>query len=50
MELTIIIPVYNEEKTIEEIVRRVEATNYATEILIVDDGSIDGTRHRNNFV
>jgi glycosyltransferase involved in cell wall biosynthesis len=44
MNLSIIIPVYNEEKTIEEIVRRVEATNRATEIIIVDDGSIDGTR------
>jgi glycosyltransferase involved in cell wall biosynthesis len=44
MNLTVIIPVYNESKTIEEIVRRVKHMQAATEILIVDDGSTDGTR------
>jgi glycosyltransferase involved in cell wall biosynthesis len=44
MQLTVIIPVYNEAKTIEEIVRRVQKTGLANEILIVDDGSTDGTR------
>ena len=44
MELTVIIPVYNEESTIEEIVRRVKNTGLVDEILIVDDGSQDGTR------
>lgn len=44
MNLTIIIPVYNESKTIEEIVRRVKRMQAAEEILIVDDGSTDGTR------
>lgn len=44
MNLTVIIPVYNEEKTIREIVRRVKATQLASEILIVDDGSKDKTR------
>jgi glycosyltransferase involved in cell wall biosynthesis len=44
MLLTVIIPVYNEVKTIEEIVRRVQKTGLANEILIVDDGSTDGTR------
>ncbi|HMN62260.1 MAG TPA: glycosyltransferase family 2 protein [Anaerolinea sp.] len=44
MNLTVIIPVYNEAKTIAEIVRRVKAVGVATEILIVDDGSTDGTR------
>jgi glycosyltransferase involved in cell wall biosynthesis len=44
MNLTIIIPVYNERQTIQEIVRRVSATGYPSEILIVDDGSTDGTR------
>jgi glycosyltransferase involved in cell wall biosynthesis len=44
MNLTVIIPVYNEEKTIQEIVKRVAKTGLADEILIVDDGSVDGTR------
>lgn len=43
MRLSVIIPVYNEINTIEEIVRRVRATPYEKEILIVDDGSTDGT-------
>jgi glycosyltransferase involved in cell wall biosynthesis len=37
-------PAYNEAKTIREIVRRVIAVPVAKEILIVDDGSTDGTR------
>ncbi len=44
MNLSVIIPVYNERQTIAEIVRRVQATGLATEIIIVDDGSQDGTR------
>ncbi|MFH2039667.1 MAG: glycosyltransferase family 2 protein, partial [Chloroflexota bacterium] len=44
MHLTVIIPVYNEKSTILEIVNRVLATGLAFEILIIDDGSQDGTR------
>jgi glycosyltransferase involved in cell wall biosynthesis len=44
MKVSIIIPVYNEKSTIEEILRRVKAEEIATEILVIDDGSIDGTR------
>jgi len=44
MKLSIIIPVYNEVNNIQEIVKRVHATKLATEIVIVDDGSKDGTR------
>jgi glycosyltransferase involved in cell wall biosynthesis len=44
MKLSVIIPVYNEAKNINEIVKRVQATKLAGEIIIVDDGSKDGTR------
>ncbi|MBK9096147.1 MAG: glycosyltransferase family 2 protein [Anaerolineae bacterium] len=45
--LSVIIPVYNERGTIEEIVRRVLAApldGVEKEIILVDDGSTDGTR------
>jgi len=45
MKLTIIIPVYNELSTIEEIVTRVKASPVPDkEIILVDDYSTDGTR------
>ncbi len=44
MKLSVIIPVYNEEATLREIIHRLEAVDVADEILIVDDGSVDGTR------
>jgi len=44
MKLSIVIPVYNESETICEVIKRVEAVNGDKEIIIVDDGSIDGTR------
>lgn len=44
MKLSVIIPAYNEENTIEAIVDRVKATQIPSEILIVDDGSVDNTR------
>ncbi len=37
-------PVFNEYQTIEEIISRVIAVGLATEIIVVDDGSTDGTR------
>ncbi len=43
MKISVIIPAFNEVKTIKEIVRRVKATNMVFEIVIVDDGSVDGT-------
>lgn len=44
MKLSVIIPIYNEVESIREIVRRVQETKLAWEIVLVDDGSIDGTR------
>ena len=44
MKISILIPVYNERTTIEEIIRRVQATGVAQEILLIDDGSVDGSR------
>jgi glycosyltransferase involved in cell wall biosynthesis len=46
MKVSVIVPVYNEVNTIEEILRRVEAEKIATEIIVVDDGSTDGTREK----
>lgn len=44
--LSVIIPVYNERATIEELLRRVSSVEIPLqkEIIIVDDGSRDGTR------
>ncbi len=42
--LSVVIPVYNEKSTLEELVRRVQAVGIPKEILLVDDGSTDGTR------
>ncbi|MFP3854330.1 MAG: glycosyltransferase family 2 protein [Anaerolineales bacterium] len=44
MRLSIIMPVYNEANTIKEIIERVQAVELADEIIVVDDGSSDGTR------
>lgn len=43
LKLSVIIPVYNEEATIREIVNRVCALPLDIEIIVVDDGSTDGT-------
>ena len=44
MKLSVIMPIYNEINTLEEIIKRVEKTGLADEIVLVDDGSRDGTR------
>jgi glycosyltransferase involved in cell wall biosynthesis len=43
VELTIVIPVYNEPVTVLEIVERVRALPISKQIVVVDDGSTDGT-------
>ncbi len=44
MKLSIVIPCYNEKDTIQKILERVKASPLDKEIIIVDDGSTDGTR------
>ncbi len=46
MKLSVVMPVYNEKATLEEIVRRVMAVDVGMdkELIMVDDGSTDGTR------
>jgi glycosyltransferase involved in cell wall biosynthesis len=44
MKLSVVMPVYNEIRTIREIVELVSRVPIEKEILIVDDGSTDGTR------
>ncbi len=43
MKISVVIPVYNEMDTIEEIIERVQNTPLEKEIIIVDDGSTDDT-------
>ena len=42
--LSVVIPVYNEAKTVRELIARVQSVPLDKEIIIVDDGSSDGTR------
>jgi len=44
VKLSVLVPVYNEERTLEEIVRRVCAVPMPKEIILVDDGSRDRSR------
>jgi glycosyltransferase involved in cell wall biosynthesis len=44
VKLSVLIAVYNERDTVEEVVRRVRAVPIDVEIVVVDDGSVDGTR------
>ena len=46
MKLSIVIPVYNEEKTVAEVIKRVSAVKIpgvTSEVIVVDDGSTDAT-------
>jgi glycosyltransferase involved in cell wall biosynthesis len=44
MTLSVVIPAYNEAETLTEILYRVQQVDLDTEVVIVDDGSTDGTR------
>ncbi|HIB60546.1 MAG TPA: glycosyltransferase, partial [Candidatus Marinimicrobia bacterium] len=43
MKISVIIPIYNEAATCIELINRVQAVSLEKEIIIVDDGSSDGT-------
>jgi glycosyltransferase involved in cell wall biosynthesis len=43
LKLTVIIPVYNEAGTILDVIKRVKEDPFDKEIIVVDDGSTDGT-------
>jgi glycosyltransferase involved in cell wall biosynthesis len=44
LAVSVVIPVFNERDTIRQVVERVLSTGYATEVIVVDDCSTDGTR------
>jgi glycosyltransferase involved in cell wall biosynthesis len=44
MKISVVVPCFNEKDTIAEILRRVHATTLVDEIIVVDDGSTDGTK------
>ncbi len=44
IKISVVMPAYNEEKTIREIIKRVKAVKIPKEIIIIDDGSKDSTR------
>ena len=44
MKLSVVVPVFNEAGTVEEVLRRVQNVPFPKEIVVVEDGSTDGTR------
>jgi len=44
MKLSVVVPVFNERQTILEVLNRIERVPFEKEIIVVDDGSTDGTR------
>ncbi|AUB55358.1 MULTISPECIES: glycosyltransferase [Methanobacterium] len=43
MTVSVILPAYNEEKTVASVIKTVQALNYVDEIIVVNDGSLDDT-------
>jgi len=46
MKISVIIPIYNEAATCIELINRVQAVSLEKEIIVVDDGSTDGTAEK----
>lgn len=46
MKLSVIIPVYNEEKTVSPVIRKVFANKLVSEVIVVNDGSTDGSKSK----
>src|SRR5690242_1494325 len=44
MKVSVVVPVYNERAFIEEVLLRIQAVSMDKEIVLIDDGSTDGTR------
>jgi glycosyltransferase involved in cell wall biosynthesis len=44
MKLSVVVPIYNEQDTLAEVIRRVQAAPYEKEIIAVDDASTDNSR------
>jgi cellulose synthase/poly-beta-1,6-N-acetylglucosamine synthase-like glycosyltransferase len=44
MTVSVVIPVYNERAFVEQVLLRVQAAPIEKEIIVIDDGSTDGTR------
>lgn len=42
--LSVVMPVYNEIRTLPKVIERVQATELPVELIIIDDGSTDGSR------
>ena len=43
MKLSVIIPIFNERDTLDQLVEKVQRTSFEKEVLLVDDGSTDGS-------
>ena len=43
-KLSVVVPVFNEVNTVLQVIDRIRATNLPLEIIVIDDGSTDGTR------
>lgn len=42
--ISVVVPVYNEERLVAECIRRIRSQEVVDELIVVDDGSTDGTR------